>query len=109
MSKKFIQRGDVMDYANGSTAIAVDSVVVLGARIGVALADIAANTVGPLAVSEVFSLPKKSGDTFTQGALAYWDSTNKQLTSTASGNTLAGYAFQAGASVDTTLAIKING
>lgn len=109
MSKKFIQRGDVMDYANGATAITVDSVVVVGARVGVALADIPVNTVGPLAVSEVFSLPKKAGDTFAQGAPAYWDATNKQLTSTASGNTLAGYAFQAGAAADTSLAIKLNG
>lgn len=109
MSKKFIQPGNVITYTNGTGAlIPVDSVVVMGARIGIALTDIAIGKSGEVQVTGVFGLAKKSGDTFVQGAVAYWDATNKYLTSTTTSNTLAGYAAAAGASADTTLSIKIN-
>lgn len=38
----------------------------------------------------VFDLPKAADDAFTEGAKAYWDNSAKNLTTTASGNTLIG-------------------
>jgi predicted RecA/RadA family phage recombinase len=45
----------------------------------------------------------------TQGAALYWDNTNSRLTTTASGNTYAGYAFAAAGNGVTTVNIKLNG
>lgn len=109
MTNRYRQPGVVIDYTNstGST-IAGGTVVVIGARVGVVLKDIAAGATGSLQVKQVFVLDKKSGDTFVQGALAYWDATNKYITSTATSNTLAGYATVAAASADTSVWVALN-
>lgn len=108
MTKRFIQPGNVLDHTP-SAAVASGDVVVIGVRVGVALTDIAANDTGSLQVTGVFNLPKKSADTVAQGAAVYWDATNKQITTTASGNTLAGYAAQAAGAATTAVDVKING
>ena len=43
-----------------------------------------------------------------QGALLYWDNTNKRLTTTATGNTLAGYATAAAGAGMSTVCINLN-
>ena len=48
-------------------------------------------------------------ETVAAGALLYWDNTNKRLTTTASGNTLAGFAVAAAGSGVTTVQIRLNG
>lgn len=109
MANNYVQRGDVLDYANASgSTIANKSGVLIGVRLGVAQADIANNATGSCAMVGVFTLPKLSTDAPAQGAALYWDNTNKRLTTTASGNTLAGYAFKAAASGETTVNIKLN-
>lgn len=107
MATNYQQQGDTLDHTP-TAARTSGQVVVIGARIGVCLAAIAANATGPLAVQGVFVLPKLSTDTVAQGALLYWDNTNSRLTTTASGNTLAGYAAAAAGSGTTTVAININ-
>jgi predicted RecA/RadA family phage recombinase len=72
------------------------------------LADIAADATGSVQVTGVFQLPKKAADTVAQGALVYWDATNQQITTTASGNTLAGFAAHAAAATTTAVDVKIN-
>jgi predicted RecA/RadA family phage recombinase len=108
MTKLFVQPGNVLDHSPAA-AVASGAVVVIGARVGVALADIAANATGSLQVTGVFQLPKKAADTIAQGALVYWDATNSQITTTASGNTLAGFAANAAAASVTSVNVKING
>lgn len=53
-------------------------------------------------------LPALSTATFAAGALAYWDATNKRLTSTSSGNKVAGKADVAKTSGQTTMIILLN-
>ncbi len=108
MTKLFVQPGNVLDHTPAAD-VASGAVVVIGARVGVALADIAANATGSLQVTGVFQLPKKSADTIAQGALVYWDATNSQITTTASGNTLAGFAANAAAASVTSVNVKVNG
>lgn len=109
MAKNYVQEGDVIDYANASgSTITSGTVVLIGARIGVALADIANGSTGSVQVEDVFTVAKLSTDNMTAGALLYWDNTNKRLTTTASGNTLAGFAVAAAGSGATTVNIKIN-
>lgn len=107
MTTKFVQPGEVIDYTAGAN-IASGQVVLMGARIGVALKAIANGETGPVQVTGVFNIAKLSTDNMAQGALLYWDNTNSRLTTTASGNTLAGFAAAAAAAATTSVNIKIN-
>jgi predicted RecA/RadA family phage recombinase len=109
MTTRYVQPGKVLDYANGSTARASGDVVVVGTMVGVCLAAIAANAVGSVMIAGVFDVPKLGTDTPAQGALVYWDATNSRMTTTASGNTLAGKAFEAAGSGTTTMKVLLNG
>lgn len=107
MTTKFVQPGEVIDYT-ASANIASGQVVLMGARIGVALKAIANGETGPMQVTGVFNIAKLSTDNMAQGALLYWDNTNSRLTTTASGNTMAGFAAAAAAASTTSVNIKIN-
>lgn len=107
MTTKFVQPGEVIDYTAGAN-IASGQVVLMGARIGVALKAIANGETGPMQVTGVFNIAKLSTDNMAQGALLYWDNTNSRLTTTASGNTLAGFAAAAAGASTTSVNIKIN-
>lgn len=107
MTTKFVQPGEVIDYTAGAN-IASGQVVLMGARIGVALKAIANGETGPMQVTGVFNIAKLSTDNMAQGALLYWDNTNSRLTTTASGNTLAGFGAAAAAATTTSVNIKIN-
>ncbi len=107
MTTKFVQPGEVIDYTAGAN-IASGQVVLMGARIGVALKAIANGETGPVQVTGVFNIAKMCTDNMAQGALLYWDNTNSRLTTTASGNTLAGFAAAAAAASTTSVNIKIN-
>lgn len=107
MTTKFVQPGEVIDYTAGAN-IASGQVVLMGARIGVALKAIANGETGPVQVTGVFNIAKLSTDNMAQGALLYWDNTNSRLTTNASGNTLAGFAAAAAGVSTTSVNIKIN-
>ena len=108
MTTKFIQPGNVLDYTAG-TAVTAGQAFLIGKRLAVALVAIAAGATGEVAVTRVFSVIKKTTDVIAQGDLLYWDDTNKYLTSTSAGNTLAGYAAAAAGNGATSIAIKLNG
>lgn len=107
MTTKFVQPGDVIDYTAGANIVS-GQVVLIGARIGVALRDIANGKVGSMAMTGVFTIAKLSTDVVAAGALLYWDNGNSRLTVTSAGNTLAGYAVAAAGNGATTVNIKIN-
>ena len=109
MAKNYVQEGDVFDYANASGSTIISGTpVLIGARLGVALADIANGATGSVQVEGVFTIAKLGTDNVAAGALLYWDNTNKRLTATASGNTLAGFAVAAAGSGVASVNIKIN-
>lgn len=103
---RFVQQGAALDYTP-SAAVAAGDVVLMGSvGIGVAQTAIAANVKGSLIVDGVIEHAKAAG-AVTAYAKVYWDNTNKVLTTSASGNTLAGYAVAAAASGDATAVIKL--
>jgi len=110
MAKNYVQEGDIINVTNatGSTVTSGSGMLISTTRLGVALADVANGAVGSFAVKRVYELPKLETDVVAQGALLYWDNTNKRLTVTSSGNTLAGYATKAAANGDTTVQIHLN-
>lgn len=107
MTTKFIQPGLALDHTPGSNVSAGD-VVVMGVRVGVALADIASGEVGAVQVDGIFELPKLSTDVIAQGALVYWDTTPGEITTTVGSNVLAGYAAVAAGNGTTTCKVKLN-
>lgn len=108
MTTKYITRGAVLDYVAGA-AIVSGQVLIVGTKVGVALADIANGATGPVQTAGVFQLAKLATDVVAQGAALYWDSVNSRLTITAAGNTLAGHAYAASGNGVATVQIVLNG
>ena len=103
---KYVQPGDSIDYTPTS-AVPAGSVVIQGGLVGVAKLDIAANTLGALAVSGMFDF-KKTTVAITAGAKVYWNTTSSFATNVASGNTYIGIAAEAVASVGATVKVLLN-
>jgi len=72
MATNFVQPGEVIDYTAGSN-ITSGSVVVIGALLGVALADIANGATGSVQIRGVFEVPKVSGAVIAAGESLTWD------------------------------------
>lgn len=103
---------------SGETSFASGKLYLVGAMVGVITSltragqTVFANQAsaqGDVAVVRfegVYTVPKASG-AITLGAKLYYDSTAKNLTTTASGNTFAGYAYTAQQSGDTTVQVRL--
>jgi predicted RecA/RadA family phage recombinase len=105
--KNFVQHGDTLTLTP-TAAVASGEAILVGKIFGVAVAAVLANTPGEFVTEGVFDLPALSTDTPTVGAVLYWDTANKRLTTTASGNTRVGVATAAKANGDTTARIKLD-
>nr|WP_199082934.1 DUF2190 family protein [Pedobacter sp. ASV19] len=101
--KNFVQEGEIIDYTNGTGAdIASGDLVLFGGLAGVAVTNIANGGVGSVQLTGVFKIAKAAG-AITQGAKLYYVSADKNLSTTASGNTLVGVAARAALTGDSTV------
>lgn len=107
MATNYVQEGKTLNYAPSGADVASGEFVVIGVIGGVAKSAIADGKTGAVHICGVFSVAKASG-AITQGAKLYWNSTNSNLTTTASGNTLVGVAAEAAASGDATAKLLLN-
>ena len=109
MTGNYVQEGKIMDYVNdtGSDISSGDGVVA-SSQFGVAITDIADTKTGSVAIVGVYKLAKINTEAFAQGEKVYWNSTNKQLTTTATGNKVAGHAFEAALTADTEATVNLN-
>jgi len=105
---QFIHDGKSIDYTPGADVAAGD-VVVQNDLLGVAKLDIAANTLGALAVTGVFDVPKATGagTAIGAGAKVYWNATAKQATTTATGNKYLGKTVNAAVDADATVRVRL--
>jgi predicted RecA/RadA family phage recombinase len=112
MSTVQIRRGELVTLPAG-TARTVNLPYLVGGGKMLVIAAETVDTTKPVSAyrTGVFTVPKKSGDTPTQFGLAYWDDTNKYITtSSASGaNSCVGWWDTAPASGDTTAPVILNG
>lgn len=109
MAQNHVQEGKIMAWTNDTGSdVASGDVVKVGNRVGVALGDIASTEEGSVAMSEVFEVPKVAALAVTAGDDLYWDVLDGNMNKTASGNTLAGYAFADAAADATTVKINLN-
>ncbi len=105
----FINEGRRLPYSNTGSAISSGDVVILGGSIGIAVDDIAATTgTGVLEVEGVHQLAAASADTFAVGMQLYWSTANANLTTTATSNKKAGFAWIAKASGTVLAQVKLN-
>ena len=111
MAARFIQDGKSIDYTP-SSAVTAGDVIVQGELVGVAKQDIAANTLGALAIDGVFEFPKPTGagTDAAVGTLMYWDVAdgNAQETADTGTNKLIGKLVKACSTTDTTCRIKLS-
>lgn len=105
--KNFVQHGDTLTLTPPA-AVASGEAILLGKIFGVAVAALLANVPGEFVTEGVFDLPALGTDTATVGAILYWDTANKRLTTTAAGNTRVGVAVAAKANGDATVRIKLD-
>lgn len=111
MAQNHIQPGESMPYSNSTGSdIASGSPVLVGDRLCVALGDIPNGEDGNLATCEVWELPNTPAvAAIDQGQDVYWDAAAGKITSVATANTLAGYAWASTLIGDTTIQVKLNG
>lgn len=94
MARNFIQAGHNLTIPAPASVLS-GGVVIAGDIRGVALIDAAAGAPVDVCVVGCWELPKVAANAFTLGAKVYWNATESLATTTASGNTLLGYAIEA--------------
>jgi predicted RecA/RadA family phage recombinase len=108
--KNFIQRGETLTLT-APYAVSSGGGALVGSIFGVASNDYASGEEGEFQVAGVFDLVRETGAStgWSQGALIYWDNTNKRVTKTSTSNKLIGVAVRAAADGDTTGRVRLNG
>ncbi len=106
MATNYVADGNVLKHTAGAD-ISSGDLVVMNTIAGVAVTDIANGEVGSVQISGIFTLAKATG-AISQGAKVYWNSSNSNVTTTASGNTLIGVAAAGAASGDATIDVLLN-
>lgn len=108
--KNFVQPGDTVTVT-APYALAAGDGCLVGVLFGVACGAYANGaTNAELKTEGVFDLTALSTDTASGSTLvaAYWDNTNKRITTTASGNTKVGVIVAAKANGETTARVRLN-
>lgn len=106
--KNYIQSGKVLDLTAPSGGVTSGIALLIGALLVVPVADASEGETFAAETMGVFELPK-ANQAFTEGAKLYWSTSNSNVTTTASGNTLVGVAAAAAASGDTTAHVRLDG
>lgn len=92
--KNFIAHGDMVPFTASGADVASGEGVLSGSLFGVAAGDVTDGEAGVMKTTGVFQLPKVGSQAWAVGAKVYWTS-GGAATTTASGNTLIGTAFEA--------------
>lgn len=106
--KNYVQDGSVLTVVAPSGGIASGAGLKVGEVFGVAQVAAAEGESVAIVLEGVFTLPKVSAQAWTVGARVYWDDTNKNVTTTASGNKLIGAAAAAAANPSATGSVLLN-
>lgn len=109
MATNFIQPGDCLTLTAPTGGVVAGTAYLIGNLLVVATTTVAQTLPFEGCVEGVFTLPKATGQTWTEGALLYWDNTNKNLTTTSTSNYRVGCAVAAAASGDTTGKVRLTG
>lgn len=105
--KNFVQDGDVLDLPAPYNVTSGQGALI-GALFVVAVTDALAGVTTTWNSEGVHELTALNTDTATFGAKAYWDDTNRRITTTATGNSLVGAFVAAKTNGQTTALIRMN-
>jgi len=106
--KTFVQPGVVLTFA-APAAVTSGQVLLVNALLGVVQANAASGADMDLLTTGVVTCTKKTGEAWAIGAKIYWNDTNKEMTTLATGAVLAGVAASVQASGDTTGNVRLDG
>ena len=106
MLARFVQRGESIDY-RPDTPVAAGDVIVQDNLIGIARLDIAAGTLGSLAVVGVFDVVKDNSAVIAGNAV-YWNADAKKATTAKTGNQCLGKAIQDADASSETVRVLLN-
>lgn len=95
--KNRVQLGNTLTFIAAADVLSGQGLLLGGTVFGVSAYTVKSGEEGEAQIEGVFSLPK-AAVTNTAFAAAYWDNTNKVVTTTATSNTLIGFFTIAGAS-----------
>lgn len=105
----YVKPGEVVTRTAPVGGVVSGTAYLIGSLLVVATVTAAAGELFEGLTHGVVTLPKATGEAWTEGAKVYWDNTAKKITTTASGNTLVGVADAAAASSDTTGNVRLDG
>ena len=106
--KNYVGDGDRIPLIAPVGNAVTGSGYLIGALFGVAVTSAPAGANFEAQIEGRVTLPKVSGQAQAQGALAYWDNTNRNVTTTASGNTKIGYFAVAALAADTVTTVRLH-
>lgn len=109
MAKNFVKEGNYLTLTAPTGGVVSGSMYLIGAILVVAVVSAAVGDEFEGAVCGVWELPKTSANTPAQGALAYWNDTAKEVTTTATGNKLIGVFIKAYGAGTTAAQVRLNG
>jgi len=110
MSATNFKPGDIMELAVPAGGVTTGGVYVIGGFVGIATTTNA--TAGArvnFIVKGVNTLPKTTGETWTEGQPLFWDATNSKLSTDLTLGLPIGAVAAAAASADTTGSVRMNG
>lgn len=107
MAQNFVTKGDVLEYLiPADTTIIAGAVVIVGSLVGIALEGGTTGKTIEIMLNGVFEVNKGTSQAWTQGAPIYITS-GGTITTSASGNTLIGHAFEAAAQANAVGRLKL--
>lgn len=107
MKAEYLQKGESLDYINTTTKkIEAGDALIVGNRIGIAGTDIDSGQLGSIHVSGVYGFTKKDKAELTIGMEVYLSEDG--ITTTAEGNTRAGFVAATSATTNNNVYVKIN-
>ncbi len=104
----FVKDSGIVSYLNGGADVVSGDVVDVGGRYGIAGTDIASNATGSIFVKGVWELTLATNQTVVLDAKLYWDSSLKQVKTTAVSGTYIGLAAEAVTTVAATALIDVD-
>jgi predicted RecA/RadA family phage recombinase len=107
--KNHVQPGNYITVPAPAGGVISGGGVLINALFGIAAYTAAADEEVEIAVVGVYDLPKADTITFAVGSKVYWNDTDKNVTSTASGNKLIGVATKAVSGADTSVPVRLDG
>lgn len=107
--RNFIKPGETITLTAPSGGVVAGTGYKIGDLFVVAVNSVAATLPFEGQVTGVFELPKLEAQAWTEGALVYWDDSNDEATTVATGNLLIGVAAAVADNPSTTGEVRLNG